>query len=282
MPSRARSGAVVYAGLTMLLAGAALSSKSSGGEVEARRIVPKSGAPISLTLRPGCRLAGDDPDGQARAAKFMDDFRSAVGNAVGDIEYPPRFVSWQAEVKLVSAPVPPSGLTERVRVIQSVPSLDAALMRAIYSARTPVLPNFRAKCSINIAIRGASKKAVPPTAEQLAGVWIGWEADSMSFFRIDLLPDGTGYVASSFREEPAVLSRITRWSIRAWQVTMQTIPVDVHPNDVMSFSGEVVVRKLELKIVGGKNAWRGHITLHRADEARLARKSVDTRMQAVE
>jgi hypothetical protein len=128
----------------------------------------------------------------------------------------------------------------------------------------------------------ASKKAIPPTAQQLVGVLIGWEADSLTFFRVDLLPDGTGYLASSFRQEPAVLSRITRWSIREWQVTMQTTPVDLHPNDVMSLVGEVVVRKLELNLVGGRNKWREHITLHRDDEARLARRSVDARMQAME
>jgi hypothetical protein len=128
----------------------------------------------------------------------------------------------------------------------------------------------------------ASKKAIPPTAQQLAGVWIGWEADSMSFFRVDLRPDGTGYLASSFGEKPAVLSRITRWSIREWRVAMQTTPVDLHPNDVMSLTGEVEWRKLQLNVVGGKNVWRGELTLHRDDKTRLARESVDARMQTVE
>ena len=149
--------------------------------------------------------------------------------------------------------------------------------------RTGVLAlTMTALLSFTSLSAAASKKAIPPTAQQLAGTWIGWEDDSMSFFRVDLKPDGTGYLASSFRQEPAVLSRVTRWSIREWRVTMQTTPVDLHPNDVMSLTGEVIVRKLELNVVGGRNAWRGHITLHRDDEAELARKSVDARMQAVE
>jgi hypothetical protein len=127
----------------------------------------------------------------------------------------------------------------------------------------------------------ASKRAIPPTADQLVGVWIGWEADSMTFFRVDLSADGTGYLASSFREAPAVLSRITRWSIQGWRVTMQTTPVDVHPNDVMAIAGSVVVRKLELDIIGGRNEWRQHVTLHKDDEARSARTRVDDRMQAL-
>jgi hypothetical protein len=103
----------------------------------------------------------------------------------------------------------------------------------------------------------------------------------MTLFRVDLLADGTGYLASSFREGPAVLSRVTRWSVQGWRVTMQTTPVDLHPNDVMAFAGDVVVRKLEMNIVGGKNEWRQHITLHRADEAQSARTRVDDRMEAL-
>jgi hypothetical protein len=130
-------------------------------------------------------------------------------------------------------------------------------------------------------VSAASKRAIPPTAEQLVGVWTGWESDSMTFFRVDLLADGTGYLASSFREGPAVLSRVTRWSVQGWRVKMQTTPVDPHPNDVMALEGTVVVRRLELNIVGGKNEWRQHITLHRADEAQSARTRVDDRMQAL-
>jgi len=127
----------------------------------------------------------------------------------------------------------------------------------------------------------ASKRAIPPTVAQLAGVWTGWESDSITFFRVDLSADGTGYLAASFLGGPAVLSRITRWSLSGWRVTMQTTPVDVHPNDVMAMSGNVVVRKLELDIVGGRNEWRQHITLHKDDQAHLARARVDERMQAL-
>lgn len=105
----------------------------------------------------------------------------------------------------------------------------------------------------------------------------------MTFFRIDLQGDGTGYLASSFLDRPAVLSRITTWTLQGWRLAMQTTPVDLHPNDVMSLSGEVVLLRLDLKILGGKgdSEWREHVSLFREDVSRSAQKRVNERMEAL-
>src|SRR2546427_10919479 len=41
----------------------------------------------------------------------------------------------------------------------------------------------------------ANKKATPPTAKDLVGIWIGFDSDQLTFTRLDLRADSTGYCA---------------------------------------------------------------------------------------
>jgi hypothetical protein len=41
----------------------------------------------------------------------------------------------------------------------------------------------------------ANKKATPPTAKDLVGIWIGFDSDQLTFTRVDLRADSTGYCA---------------------------------------------------------------------------------------
>ena len=41
----------------------------------------------------------------------------------------------------------------------------------------------------------ADKKAIPPTVKELTGIWIGFDNDELTFTRLDLRSDLTGYCA---------------------------------------------------------------------------------------
>jgi hypothetical protein len=111
------------------------------------------GVRVEFEARPLCRLAGEDADSKAGAVRFMTEFGIIVANAVADLDIPGSFTLWQAELRVVDHPAPSSDEAAGVRIIKSSPSLDLALMRALLQAKTPGLPNFRARCTFEITVQ---------------------------------------------------------------------------------------------------------------------------------
>src|ERR1700684_1237579 len=75
------------------------------------------------------------------------------------------------------------------------------------------------------------KRATPPTAKDLVGVWIGFDNDQLTFTRLDLRSDSTGFCArvsptdTILHDQGVHLYRITKWSVNAWDIEVQMSPV---------------------------------------------------------
>ena len=108
----------------------------------------------------------------------------------------------------------------------------------------------------------ARKVVPPPTIDQLAGTWVGWQSDSMTFIRMDLHPDGTGKLVSRFLDRPPVLSDIPKWSLNRYRLVVSTTVVE-QPSDPMVLSADVYgARQLSLRIVGRGGDWRTTAVLY--------------------
>jgi hypothetical protein len=65
----------------------------------------------------------------------------------------------------------------------------------------------------------SEKKVRPPKAQDLVGVWIGFDSDELTFTRLDLRPDFTGFCArvsppDNILHDYGVQGyRVTRWTL---------------------------------------------------------------------
>lgn len=64
--------------------------------------------------------------------------------------------------------------------------------------RSPLLYVFASIFLVGTQTGGlaADKKPTPPTAKDLVGVWVGFDSDLLTFTRLDLRADSTGFCAS--------------------------------------------------------------------------------------
>ena len=75
------------------------------------------------------------------------------------------------------------------------------------------------------------KRATSPTAKDLVGVWIGFDNDQLTFTRLDLRADSTGFCArvsptdTILHDQGVHLYRITNWSVNGWDIEVQMSPV---------------------------------------------------------
>jgi hypothetical protein len=83
-----------------------------------------------------------------------------------------------------------------------------------------------------------AKKAAPPTAKDLVGVWIGFDEDDLTFTRLELNADSTGYCA---RVSPAdtllhkygvQVYRVDKWSIEGWSLAFELTPISSNAEEV--------------------------------------------------
>src|SRR6185503_9531256 len=77
----------------------------------------------------------------------------------------------------------------------------------------------------------ATTKARPPKPEQLAGVWIGFDEDDLTFTRLDLRSGFTGYCARVsptnivLHESGVDGYRVAKWSLDEWKFSTTLMPV---------------------------------------------------------
>jgi hypothetical protein len=78
---------------------------------------------------------------------------------------------------------------------------------------------------------GADKRATPPTAKELVGVWVGFDNDELTFTRLDLRADSAGFCArlspadTILHHQGVHLYRVTEWSVNGWNIKIQMSPV---------------------------------------------------------
>jgi hypothetical protein len=77
----------------------------------------------------------------------------------------------------------------------------------------------------------ANKVAVPPPAKALIGVWIGFNSSNLTFTRLDLRADSTGFCAlvspasSVPRDKRVSIFRVEKWSVNGGNIEIQMSPL---------------------------------------------------------
>jgi hypothetical protein len=127
----------------------------------------------------------------------------------------------------------------------------------------------------------AGKKATPPTAKDLVGVWVGFDSDELTFTRLDLHPDSTGFCArvspadTILHDQGVHVYRITKWSVSGWNIEIQMSPVS-NATGVGYVKGRIGLASLKLTIGGPENGgWTEEPFLH--PEARIMISDQETR-----
>ena len=130
----------------------------------------------------------------------------------------------------------------------------------------------------------AAKKATPPTAKELVGVWIGFDQDELTFTRLDLGADSTGYCARVYPSDTILhhysvkVYRVNKWSISDWNITIDLTPISSNAESVY-FKGRAGTASLNLKIGGVKTKWKRELLL--SPESRIETSNQETK-QAIE
>jgi hypothetical protein len=81
-------------------------------------------------------------------------------------------------------------------------------------------------------VAAQDKRATPPSAKDLVGIWIGFDSDQLTFTRLDLRADSTGFCArvspadTILHDQGVHVYRVTKWSVNGWNI----VSVDRRPS----------------------------------------------------
>lgn len=119
------------------------------------------------------------------------------------------------------------------------------------------------------------KKAAPPTTDEIARAWIGFDGGGSDFIRVELHADHSGYLAfvapRNFvtHDYGVQLYRVTKWSLDGFHITCDLSPISTNAESAQA-TGEFFVSSLHLTIHGDKRRWKIEPTLYmeqRVDES---------------
>ena len=131
------------------------------------------------------------------------------------------------------------------------------------------------------------KRATPPTIDELAGAWIGFDGGGSEFVRMELQASQTGYLAivapSNFitHDYGAQVYKVNAWRLNGWQITCDLSPISSNAESAQA-RGELFVSSLRLNIHGDKRRWKIEPTLHmeqRIDQSNKETKDAITAVQ---
>jgi hypothetical protein len=127
----------------------------------------------------------------------------------------------------------------------------------------------------------ANKRATPLTAKDLVGVWIGFDSDELTFTRLDLRADSTGFCArvspadTILHDQGVHLYRIEKWSVDSWNIEIQMSPLS-NATQVGYVRGRIGLASLRLTIGGPENGgWKEQPMLH--PESRIMISNEETK-----
>jgi hypothetical protein len=126
-----------------------------------------------------------------------------------------------------------------------------------------------------------SKNATPSTAKELVGVWLGFDSDQLTFTRLDLRADSTGFCArvspadTILHDQGVHVYRVTKWSVNGWNIEIHMSPVS-NAFPVGYVKGRIGLASLRLTIGGPENGgWKEEPFLH--PESRIMISNHETR-----
>jgi hypothetical protein len=123
-------------------------------------------------------------------------------------------------------------------------------------------------------------RARPPKAENLTGVWIGFDESQLDFCRLDLRPDATGFFATvspadtSLHDYGVQAYRVTHWAVDEWKFTFSLSPATTNAEPIY-LRGRGGYTSLDLEIGGTTNQWKRKIVLY--PETRIDGANRETR-----
>lgn len=141
------------------------------------------------------------------------------------------------------------------------------------------------QCGSGIA---ETKKPIPPAAKDLVGVWIGFDKDELTFNRLDLRADSTGFLA---RVSPADtilhqlgvhVYRIRKWSLNGWSIEVQMVP-ESNASAVGYVKGRTDFASIRLTIGGRENGgWKEEPFLQPEARISISNQETKSRIEEIE
>jgi hypothetical protein len=126
-----------------------------------------------------------------------------------------------------------------------------------------------------------AKKAMPPAAKELVGVWIGFDKDELTFNRLDLRGDSTGFLArvspadTILHEQGVHVYRIQKWAVNGWNIEVQLVP-ESNAFAVGYVRGRIDLDSMRLTIGGPENGgWKEEPFLQ--PESRISTSNQETK-----
>lgn len=134
----------------------------------------------------------------------------------------------------------------------------------------------------------ADKKAVPPTVKDLTGIWIGFDSDELTFTRLDLRSDLTGYCArvspadTILHHQGVAVYQITKWRIDDWKIEIEMVPLS-NAFSVGYVKGEIGLASLKLTFGGPENGgWKEHPFLQPESRTMISNQETKEKIDEIE
>jgi hypothetical protein len=122
----------------------------------------------------------------------------------------------------------------------------------------------------------------------LVGVWIGFDRDELTFTRLELHQDSTGFLA---RVSPADtilhvdgvhVYRVTAWRVDGWNIEIGTSPVS-NATNIGYVRGRVGLASLRLTIGGSENGgWKDEPLLYPESRLTISDQETKDKIEAAE
>jgi hypothetical protein len=131
----------------------------------------------------------------------------------------------------------------------------------------------------------ANKRATPPTAKDLVGVWVGFDSDQLTFTRLDLRADAAGFCArvspadTILHDQGVHVYRITKWTVNDWNIEIHMSPVS-NATSIGYVKGRIGLASLRLTIGGPENGgWKEEPFLHPESRIMISNQEAEDRIE---
>lgn len=132
--------------------------------------------------------------------------------------------------------------------------------------------------------------ASPPTAESLIGTYIGYEEGDLTFYRLDLRPDFTGYLAhidapgSASKQEGVFAYRITGWKTNDWELIIELSPLAVkHEPEPLNLRGKLTgYGVLNMSVGGTSGKWNRELKMQLEDRVMIPNVETKNAIREIE
>lgn len=129
------------------------------------------------------------------------------------------------------------------------------------------------------------KIAKPPSAKELVGIWIGFDSDELTFTRLDLRSDSTGFCArvspadTILHDQGVQVYRITKWSVNGWNIEIHVSP-ESNAFPIGYVKGRIGLASLKLTIGGPENGgWKDEPFLHPESRIMISNQETKDRIE---